>query len=366
MATAVAEEQFSIVPTKNELSEPVFCVLVKRTYDIRPSQAAVRAEQTPPFILVDVYYNNDDPQNSTVKYESELAPFKLATDFVVVGKAYAPGGRPAQSVDVVVEVGQRKRSIRVIGDRACNHREGRAPTFTEPEKFTEIELRYERAYGGKDLLSNPMLPFYYPRNHKGTGVALTNLREVVEGLRLPNLEDPADLLTPERVVLQKAERWNQQPLPQGLGWFQPVWYPRCSFVGAMPAYVSLDDVLREETLGIVPKGQIALARQLRLPGYDVRFNSGASHGLVMPFLKGSELVRLTNLTPDGDLSFDLPGDMPRITLDIGHGDQPLEPVLHTACVRMEAMQVDMIWRGALPYPGIDWISEMKRLEAKVA
>jgi hypothetical protein len=362
----MAEERFTIAPTKNENSEPVFAVLVKRTYDIRPKQPLVRAEQTPPLIEVDVYYDDADPEHSTVKYESELAPYKIATDVVVVGKAHAPQGRPTRSVDVSVEVAGTRKVVRVIGDRRCIFRENRAPAFTEPEKFTTMEMRYERAYGGKDLRSNPQLPFYYPRNHKGTGVAVKNVRDVVEGLALPNLEDPQDLLAPERVILQEPERWNAQPLPQGIGWFQPTWYPRCSFVGAMPAYVGPDDVMREEKLGIVPKGQIALARQLKLPGYDVRFNNGASLGLVLPFLKGSETVRLTNLTPDGDLSFSLPGERPRITLDLGEGEQELTPVMHTLCVRLDAMQADVIWRGALPYPGIDWIPQMKTLVARVA
>ncbi len=363
---ADAEERFTIVPTKNENSEPVFVVLAKRTYDIRPKQPLVRAEPTPPFIEVDVYYDEADPEHSTVKYESELAPFKLATDVVVVGKAHAPGGRPAQSVDVTIEVAGQRKVVRVLGDRRCNFRENRAPTFTDPEKFTEMEMRYERAYGGKDLRSNPQLPFFYPRNHKGTGVAVKNVKDVVEGLVLPNLEDPQDLLTPERVIIQEPERWNAQPLPQGIGWFQPTWYPRCSFVGAMPAYVGPDDVMREEKLGIVPKGQIALARQLKLPGYDVRFNSGASLGLVVPFLKGNETLRLSNLSPEGELAFSLPGERPRITLDIGQGEQELAPVMHTLCLHMDAMQADIIWRGALPYPGIDWIPQMKTLVARVA
>ncbi len=366
MASAEPTERFVILPTKNEQSEPVFAVLVKRTYDIRPRQAATRAEQTAPFIEVDVYYDDADPEYSTVKYESELAPYKVATDVVVVGKAYAPGGKPVRSLDVSVEVGAKRKVIRVFGDRRCNYRENRAPSFTDPEPFQEMEIRYERAYGGKDERSVPMLPFYYPRNHKGTGVALKNHREVIDGLRLPNLEDPTDLLTPERVVIEEPERWNHQPLPQGFGWFQPTWYPRCSFVGSVPGYTSPGDVMREEQLGLVPKNQIALARQFRLPSYDVRFNNGASIGLVFPFLNGNESIRLTNMTLAGDLSFALPGERPKILLDLGSGDHDLPAVLHTVCVRLEAMQVDLIWRGAQVYPGIDWLPQMKTLVAKVA
>jgi hypothetical protein len=29
------------------------------------------------------------------------------------------------------------------------------------------------------------------------------------------------------------------------------------------------------------------------------------------------------------------------------------------------MQLDLVWRGALEYPGIDWLPEMKRLHVEV-
>jgi hypothetical protein len=291
--------------------------------------------------------------------------WKSATDVVVIGKAYAPSAKPVARADVAFEVAGRRKVIRVTGDRRCYFRDNRAPSFSDPVPFTEMEIRYDRAYGGRDLKSVPGLEFYYPRNHMGTGVVLKNVREAVEGLALPNLEDPADPLMPERVILGEPERWNQQPLPQGFGWFQKTWYPRCSFVGAMPPFVDIDEVLREEELGLVPKEQIRLARQFKLPRYDVRFNNGASLGLVLPYLSGGEPVRLTGLTPEGELKFLLPTDRPRAMLDISLGENELEMVLHTVSIRPDDMQVDLVWRGAHEYPSLDWLPEMKHMVAKV-
>ena len=256
--------------------------------------------------------------------------------------------------------------MRVTGDRHCVYRHNAAPQFSDAVPFGEMPVQYDRAYGGKDLKSNPEEPFHYPRNHAGVGLVLKNTKEAVEGLALPNIEDPADLLTPERVIVGSPDRWHEQPLPDGLGWFQRTWYPRCSFVGAMPAYVDADTVLKEEQLGLVPKGQIALSMQFKLPSFDVRFNSGASRGLSLPYLAGDEAFRLTNLTPEGSLSFQLPGETPRMMLDIGLGENELTPVLHTVCIRLEEMQVDLVWRGAHPYPGLDWLPEMKRMVAIVS
>jgi hypothetical protein len=362
----VAANTFVVVPGKTESRVPIFSVLLKRTYNINPGHALVRAELTKPFIQVDEYYDDGNPEESTVKYENELTPYKIATDLVCIGKAYTPGGKPAAQIDVSLEVGQHKKIIRVTGDRHCIYRENRVPHFTEPGQFTEMEIRYERSYGGIWMRNDPTRLFPYPRNPMGSGFAIDNVREEVNGLRLPNLEDATDLLTPERVTVGERERWNRQPLPQGFGWFQKTWYPRCSFVGSVPGFVDPDEVMREEVLGLVPKRQIALARQFKLPSFDVRFNNGASLGLALPYLRGDEPIVLTNLTQEGQLRFTLPGDALRIMLDIGLGENELEVVLETVCIRAEDRQVDLIWRGAHQYPGVEWLPEMKRMVARVS
>lgn len=366
MTASSLSETFIVLPGKADDGNPIFAVLVKRTYNIKPGLACIRAERTNPMVNVDLYYDGGDPENSTVQYETDLVPYKVATDVVVIGTAYAPGGNPVAQMDVAVEVAGRKKAIRIIGDRRCLYDHESAPSFTDPVPFTEIEVRYERAYGGYDMRSNPKLPFYYPRNHLGKGIAIKNIREVVDGLVLPNLEDPQDLLTPERIVLGERDKWNRQPLPQGFGWFQRTWYPRCSFVGSIPGDVNLDEPTREELLGLVPKDQVALARQFKLPSFDARFNSGASQGLALPYLSGGESVKLLNMTLEGELHFSLPTETPRIALDIGLGENELKPVLHTACVRLADRQLDLVWRGAHGYPGFDWLPEMKRMVTLVS
>jgi hypothetical protein len=300
-----------------------------------------------------------------VKLENDLAPYKLATDVVVVGTARTASGQPVAQLDASVEVGRFKKTIRVVGDRHCHFRAGQPPIFSEPAPFTEMEVRYDRAYGGKDEKSVPPIEFSYPRNTMGVGLAVKNVKEAVEGLRLPNIEDPNNLLTPDNIILGELDRWNQQPLPQGFGWFQKTWYPRCSFVGSMPGYVDVDEVMREELLNWVPKRQVALSRQFRLPSFDVRFNNGGSWGLIVPFLEGSERVTVDGLTTGGPLSFDLPGERPAMSLDIGLGEAALKTVLHTVLVRVDDGEVDLIWRGALEYPGVDWLPEMQGLRVEV-
>jgi hypothetical protein len=359
-------EVFQVVHGTDAERKMIFSLILKRTYDIQGRGILVRSEQTPELRRIDEYYEGGDPEWATVKFEAELAPYKPYTDIVVIGKAYAAHGAPAQQMDVSVSVGGKTKTIRVLGDRECRYNPGRSPTFTDPIPFREMEIRYERAFGGKDEISDPLTPLAYPRNDMGCGLVLKNVRERVEGLPLPNLEDPADLLSPYRIILEDPYRWNSLPLPQGFGWQHRAWYPRSSFAGSMPPYLDSDEVMREEILGLVPKRQAALSRQFKLPSFHPYFNNGASPGLIFRALTGVEPIKLIGLTPSGLLGFTLPGDTPRLMLDIGLDENELYPVLHTVCIRPDEMQVDLVWRGAHPYPGLDWLPQMKRLHAEVA
>ena len=102
-----------------------------------------------------------------------------------------------------------------------------------------------------------------------------------------------------------------------------------------------------------------------LPVVDFRFFSGASPGLALPYITGSESLRLTNLTADGNLAFQLPVDRPAITLDIGEGALEVVVVPHTVQIRADDAELDMVWRAAFPYPGPDWLPDMKKSEVTI-
>jgi hypothetical protein len=115
--SAGLKEVKAIVQGKNDEGQPIFSLLVKRTYDIRPGGRVVRAEKPRSFAKIDEYYDDGDPEWTTLKHENDLASFKLATDVVVIGKAYAPGGKPVPELDVIVEVAAFRKTLRVTGDR---------------------------------------------------------------------------------------------------------------------------------------------------------------------------------------------------------------------------------------------------------
>ena len=361
MRAAAAQETVRIVPGRNLHGQDIFAFLVKRSYRFDAQGACHRIAPDEPFVEVDAYWG--EPGASSPRAEADIAPYKPATDIVVIAKVHAPQGTPVACSEASIEVGDARKTIAVFGDRvAMLPGNGKPPRYSEPAVFTELPLLYERAYGGADTTGE--LEFAYPRNPVGCGLVLHD--QAGRTVRLPNFEDPDDLLTPERLILGDVKRWNRLPLPQGLGWFAKTWYPRMSFVGVIPGFVDADEIMPEEALGLVPRNQIALGRQFRLPSFDVRFNNGASPGLALPHLAGTEAVRLLHLSKDGDVRFRLPGDRPTIVADIGQGESALEAVLHSVVIEPDCRRVDLVWRGSAPYPGTAWLPHMRRLAGWVA
>jgi hypothetical protein len=349
-----------LLPGQTPKGEYILSVLLKRTYNIVPDRPCIRAEEDRSIIPGDVPWGN--PMNSSIRFESDFVPYKLSTDVVLNGKAYAPNGKPTAACTVAIKVANHRKDVYVIGDRKVHFVKNQTPTFSDPVPFTAMDLRYERAYGGIDVYSDKKTSYPYPRNLLGRGFIVCNTKEGIENLELPNLEDPKDLLTSDRLFVSEYTRWQDQPMPAGFGWFPKYWRPRAELAGIMPADRPVEQELRKAYSAFLPADQRSHYMKNQIPDMDFRFFNGASPGLVMPYLKGNEGIATANLSPEGVVSFFLPGDRPEIGLDIGAGLKQTEVVIHTVMIQMEERQVDIVWRGALPYPGPDWLVEMQKLE----
>lgn len=355
--------QTVVLPGQSPEGEHILGILLKRTYDIVPDKVCTRAESDKPLNPGDIFWG--DPMNSTVRYESDFIPYKLATDVVINGKAYAPNGTPTTSCLVSLRVAGKLRQINVTGNRVARYVKDGLPRFTDPESFVTMELRYEYTYGGIDVYSDKAVSYPYPRNPLGRGFVVKNTEQSVDKLPLPNIEDPADLITPERLCIEEYNQWENQPFPAGFGWFPKTWLPRAKLAGILPADRALEQQLRQAYAKLVPAEHRKIYLNNNLPDMDFRFFNGASRGLAFPFLKGGEEIATANLSPKGIVYFYLPYDTPRLGLDIGFGIQEPEVVMHTVMIRMEENQVDLVWRGAVPYPGPDWLPQMRKMEVSV-
>lgn len=221
---------------------------------------------------------NHDIRQSETPYPlapgSDFWPMRMATDVIVSGAAFAPGGRPVRSQMIRVTVGDDQKLIAVYGDRTVEWPARGQLRFGQPEPFTEIPVVWSNAYGGCDprvpIGVDPMTvethakleldhPGAYPRNPFGRGYVVVD--DPVDGLRLPNLEDPQQLLRPETLITGDPRRWYLQPLPVCYEPTNFVMFSRYSWLGIEAWYPPPADApLREIGLNLLPSNWKDLAQ----------------------------------------------------------------------------------------------------------
>lgn len=286
--------------------------VVKGTFDL--SRGLALAEEQAPVAMMDEYHG--EPGQSSIRVAADIALVKPATDVLLLGHAYAPGGRPAFYTDVSLVVGPVHKVVRVFGDRTWMS-SGVGYSISTPEPFERVPLVWERAYGGTDATGD--VPAAEPRNPVGAGFRARD-DGTLDGLPLPNLEDPYDPIT----------SWKQRPAPAGFAPVAPHWEPRRSFAG------TYDAAWQEKRAPYLPQD------------FDVRFFQVAPPGLVAPgYLQGGEPVEVRGATPDGLLSFRLPQVSVETTYVVD-GSRVVRPApLDTVIIEPDAQRVILVWRSSL-------------------
>ncbi|WP_437305628.1 DUF2169 family type VI secretion system accessory protein [Sorangium sp. So ce388] len=336
---------------------PTAYVLVKKTFTI----AGRKCELAPPRPLI------NDPRDETLvprlPAQVDFWPSKAATDFVVRGAAYAPGGRPTTQMSVEASIGAASKRIAIFGRREIRWTAGGRPVIDDPEPFTVMPVIWELAYGGTDPrvelqgeVSLPQLgmtsmgmdhPGTYPRNPLGKGY-LVELAPV-HGAELPNLEDPLDLLTVERLVTKDPALWYKQPLPACFDFLPPLAFPRQLGFGPSvePWFPPPDDErLPEVRLGMLPAGY----RGARAPGLSPRFFQEAPPGFVLDAVRGDEVVRIVGMHAERpSIEFTLPR-APSIAFMIEGGRVPVVPRPHTILVEPAVERVSLVYGATVPLP----------------
>src|SRR5829696_4869850 len=94
--------QTIVLPGQTPAGEHVLSVLLKRSYRIVPRATCVRAESDRKLVPGDKHWG--DPMNTSVKWESDFVPFKLATDVVLNGTAHVAGGGKATELIASLQV----------------------------------------------------------------------------------------------------------------------------------------------------------------------------------------------------------------------------------------------------------------------
>jgi hypothetical protein len=267
-------------------------------------------------VMAAEYYG--DPTTSSIRLPSDLSLVKPGTDVLLVGSAWAPGGRATYWMDVSIAVGPVAKTVRVYGDRVWDSGPaGAVPTHPSP--FERMPLVWERAFGGTDETEKG--PTSEPRNPVGAGFRMADGTKPLGGMALPNLEDPFAPIT----------SWRDRPQPACFAPIAGHWQPRLSYAG------TYDKKWQKTRAPYLPTD------------FDPRFFQIASPGLVCPaYLRGGEMVVVHGATPDGALSFRLPAVAVRMTFVLDGRPEIRAANLDTVLIEPDHGRVILVWRAVLP------------------
>jgi hypothetical protein len=287
--------------------------VIKATFTIGDSLALADAQV--PVILTDQHHG--DPAASSIRVPSDVSLEKPGTDVLLSGSAWAPGGTPTWQTDVSMSVGPVAKSVRVFGDRVWDAgAAGAAVAWVTP--FVRMPLTWERAFGGTDQTDKG--PTAEPRNPVGAGFRAANGAKPLAGLPLPNVEDPAALIS----------SWKDAPAPAGFGAVSPHWLPRRTYAG------TYDEAWQKTRAPYLPDD------------FDPRFCQIAPLGLVTgQHLRGGEVVDLRGVTPNGALRFVLPAVAVQATYRLDSGAESRSAALDTVLIEPDARRLIMVWRASL-------------------
>ncbi len=302
-----------IFPDKEGIDSVV--AVIKATFDILPDRICVSKNQLP-VIKADEYWG--EPGKSSLKYASEITLPKPFTDIVMISHAYSSGKNP---VYVSLMVGHYAKTVIVFGERYWNAALG-IHSISDPRPFIKIPLIYENAFGGTDIYrSDANRMDYESKNPVGCGFKSKKGRKEIDGLRLPNIEDPQNLIN----------SWRDRPVPAGFGYIAPSWESRIRFTG------TYDLAWQKNRAPYLPKD------------FDYRFFNCAQPDLITrEHLKGGEKIVIKNATPDETVAYRLPKIRFEFFFIIDGKLILREPDLDTLILEPDHNRFSVIWRTCQP------------------
>lgn len=295
----------------NEHGVDTLYVIAKASFYIG-NKWTLLEEQEPP-TEADIYYG--EPEISSLKYASDFHIGKPGTDIIMNGLACAPERKDVTHLDVSLKVASLSKTIRVFGNRYWV--DGRV---SSPEAFSVMPMVYENAYGGAHKIEE-VVDSAEQRNPIGKGFIGERKDVEINGLPLPNLEDPSQLI---RVP-------TDNPAPACFGFISPNWEPRVNYAG------TYDEIWQSNRAPYLPLD------------FDKRFFNMAQPDMVASdYLKGGEPVSIIGMHPTGELRFHLP--LVNINSEIIVGNMAYQPHMNLETVLLEPnkLHLSMVWRAAFP------------------
>lgn len=353
-------------------------LLRKVTYKIAADGSLARtSKQHPIFTDYAMLPPLADERQGSFSTVPELRAAQSGTDFIL--RAVARSAAPVIDMLVGVKVGSFTYRVKVFGKRKSVYKNG-ALSFSSPEPFTEMPLRYEMAFGGRDLalfkavceqleqklgptqwrrgaaFINDTLPstvpVIYARNLLGLGYIADPHPHLLDGVDLPTIEREDDLLTPERFAQGQPKAWLNRPIPAGFDYFDFRMFPRTAMMGLPPLESSNNWALAPEAAkGMVPndfcRGNIIAAEPADF-NTIIHPDAGrcAAPALRLPRLRGNEVIRLVGMHADSrQRDIKLPAERPVFEVA---GVGVVHSELFQVFIDTEAGECSLLWAASWP------------------
>ena len=291
----------------NEQGIDSLYVIVKATF-LMGQQWRLADEQIPPQ-MGDEYWG--EPGESSIKALSDFHIGKVATDILMQGNACALNQQSVSQLDVSLSVGKVQKTVRVFGDR---HWQNGVPS--RPVPFQEMPLVYERSFGGQYQVEGKDTIIAEQRNLVGCGFVGKRTNREVEGLPVPNLEDPLHLINST----------SDNPQPVGFSPTCGYWFPRNQWAG------TYDDNWQTSRAPYLPED------------FDKRFLNAAHPDLIYPgYLQGGEAISITGMHPDGSINLQVPYVKINCHVQLKSKLIPINLNIETLTIEPNIQQLSLVW-----------------------
>lgn len=278
MIPIINQSKFPMVGFEHRFyhGNPYWCIVLKATYEWDDAGNTRLLEEQPGMQVNDLLEVPDNPWSS-LRYPTDLTPFKPATDVWVSGTAHPMGGQ-AEVWPAQLSIGSMTKKIKLFGPRRWEYSFVSGWKLTKPAPCAGVWLRYENAYGGhRGALADTRE--VYPANPIGTGWLGGRKPGIEETIRAPQCEGWEDFI----------DRFDRGYAPAGLSPMPNYFADRMQFAGTTDALwekasapnIPLD--MKMDFWNAAPLDQ-------RIPGY----------------LKGGETLEMIGLAKAGTIAMQIP------------------------------------------------------------
>lgn len=314
----------------HKTARKLWLVAIKATFDIQEDGILVVSDKQEE-IFEDPIFTGEEGISS-LKYDSDLIGLKEKVDVILNGTAYQPGNKPDKDLLVGFQIGDREKSLKIVGDRLWDRFMGvTSKTMTQP--FTQMAIQYENAYGGRDEEAGHQHLQCDHRNNVGKGYA--SKEKALHGKRLPNIEYPGF----------PAKANYKQNKVAGFGAIPNYLKPRIDHAG------TYDEKWQTNRAPFFPSD------------FSPLFFQSAPEDQQLPYLFGGEKAALFNLmSGKPEFRFNLPELRFNLTTRIEDSMSGHETAIKTVIIEPDYPRLIIVWQSALDCHNNDHLVEMTYVE----